>query len=61
VGLLAVYFEKLDTEHEKAWLYRSWDNGATWGDRSLIALDYNETGLALLSDGSLGSLRIARR
>ena len=53
ISLLAVYFEKMDTDHEKAWLYRSTDEGMSWGDPTLIALDYNETGLTLRKDGSL--------
>ncbi|MBO9610631.1 MAG: exo-alpha-sialidase [Paenibacillaceae bacterium] len=34
-------------------LVRSMDGGRTWGDESLVAIDYNETSFALLPNGRL--------
>ena len=34
-------------------ILRSHDGGATWGDESMIATDYNETAIVVRNDGSL--------
>lgn len=59
-ALMAVY---LDTQSgsDESRLYRSRDNGKSWGDPSLIAAHYNETALASLPDGRLlAALRSTR-
>jgi hypothetical protein len=44
--LLNVYYER--GEHETSLVYRSQDGGRVWGDPSVIADNYNETGLVIL-------------
>jgi hypothetical protein len=51
--LMAVYFEFFDDRHHQSYLFRSKDNGKTWGDPVLMGAHYNETGIAQLRDGRL--------
>ena len=52
--LLAVYYERgAEREHESSLIYRSKDGGQTWGDPTMIADNYNETGLLVLPDGRI--------
>jgi sialidase-1 len=56
--LMAVYFEFFDERHNESWLFRSKDNGKTWGEPALMGKHYNETGIAVLRDGRvLAALR----
>ena len=46
----------LDSAGERddhSWLYRSWDGGRTWGDRTLIGVPFNETSVLRLPSGKL--------
>ncbi len=45
--------EPSESVRDYAYVVRSTDEGATWGDPSLIAAGHNETGLIQLADGSL--------
>ena len=57
-ALMAVYFEFFDERHNESWLFRSRDNGKTWGEPSLMGKHYNETGIVALRDGRvLAALR----
>jgi sialidase-1 len=57
-ALMAVYFEFFDQRHNESWLFRSRDNGKTWGEPSLMGKHYNETGIVALRDGRvLAALR----
>jgi Neuraminidase (sialidase) len=51
-ALMAIYLGG-ESRADESYLYRSRDNGKTWGDRSRIAVGYNETGLVSLPDGRL--------
>ncbi len=50
-ALMTIYIDK--PEASESYVYRSRDNGKTWGDPSRIAVRYNETALASLPDGRL--------
>lgn len=55
-ALMTVYYEIPDGADKTSFeshVFRSKDNGKTWGDPSLILKDGNETSLAVLADGSL--------
>jgi len=58
-ALLNVYYEPgSGYEHETSLVYRSTDGGQTWGDPTVIADNYNETALLVLShDRILAVLR----
>jgi sialidase-1 len=57
-ALMAVYFEFFDERHNESWLFRSKDNGRTWGEPTLMGKHYNETGIVALRDGRvLAALR----
>ena len=45
--------EETEQADDCAYILRSHDNGQTWGEPTLIAAGYNETGLILLSNGDL--------
>jgi len=49
--LMAVYFDFYGDRGHESWLFRSRDNGKTWGEPALIAKRYNETGIVALRDG----------
>lgn len=54
--LMPIYgsaIEETDRTDDCAYLLRSRDNGQTWGDPTLIAVGYNETGLIALPNGDL--------
>ena len=51
--LMPVYFEFFDERSHQSYVFRSKDNGKTWGDPSLVAKQANETALAVLPDGRL--------
>lgn len=55
--LLPLYGDEIDATGEGrpncSYILRSRDGGLTWADPTLIARAFNETGLALLPDGSL--------
>src|SRR5262249_33429212 len=51
--LMAVYFEFFDDRGHESWVFRSTDAGRTWGQPVLLGKHFNETGLAVLPDGSL--------
>ena len=55
--LLPIYGDEIGATGEArpncSYALRSRDSGLTWGDPTLIARAFNETGLALLPDGSL--------
>ena len=60
--LLPLYGDEIGASGEArpncSYILRSRDGGLTWGDPTLIAQAFNETGLALLPDGVLlGALR----
>jgi photosystem II stability/assembly factor-like uncharacterized protein len=60
-ALMAIYLTVSKSGAEESHLYRSRDNGKTWGDPSRIAVHYNETALVSLSDGRLlAALRSTR-
>ena len=52
-ALMAIYTSPGKSGAAESRLYRSRDNGKTWGDPSRIAVGYNETGLVCLPDGRL--------
>ncbi len=54
--LLPIYGSVIGTSeqtNDHAYILRSYDNGQTWGEPTLIAAGYNETGLLLLPNGDL--------
>ena len=54
--LLPIYgsdIEETDRTDDCAYILRSRDNGQTWGEPTLIAAGYNETGLISLPNGDL--------
>ena len=54
--LLPIYgsaIEETDRTRDCAYILRSHDNGQTWGEPTLIAAGYNETGLIALPNGDL--------
>lgn len=54
--LMPIYgsdIEETDRTDDCAYILRSRDNGQTWGDPTLIAVGYNETGLISLPNGDL--------
>ena len=71
-ALMSVYYEATRTDGTRqfqSWVFRSTDDGATWGEPALIQLDGNETSLTVLKDGTVlaairtsqaGYLKIAR-
>ena len=50
-ALMAVYFEFFDGRGHESWLFRSKNNGKTWGEPAQIGKHYNETGILALRDG----------
>ena len=55
-ALMTVYYEIPDgpgATRFESYVFRSKDNGKTWGEASLILKDGNETSLAVLPDGSV--------
>ena len=56
--LMSVYFDFYGDRGNESWLFRSKDNGKTWGEPSAIGKHYNETGIVALGDGRvLAALR----
>jgi hypothetical protein len=56
--LMAVYFDFYGDRGHESWVFRSKDNGKTWGEPAVIGKRYNETGIAVLQDGRvLAALR----
>jgi sialidase-1 len=51
--LMAVYFDFYGDRGYESWLFRSKDNGKTWGEPALVAKGYNETGIVALRDGRI--------
>ncbi len=51
--LMAVYFEFFDDRGNESFLFRSKDNGKTWGEPVRLGAHYNETGIARLRNGRL--------
>lgn len=51
--LMAVYFEFFDERGNQSYLFRSRDNGKTWGNPVLLGKHYNETAIQRLPDGRL--------
>ena len=49
--LMSVYFDFYGDRGNESWLFRSKDNGKTWGEPSAIGKHYNETGIVALGDG----------
>jgi hypothetical protein len=49
--LMAVYFDFYGERGHESWLFRSKDNGKTWGEPAAIGKRYNETGIVALRDG----------
>lgn len=57
-ALMAVYFEFFDGRGNESWIFRSNDNGRTWGEPALVGKHFNETGIVALRDGRvLAALR----
>jgi Neuraminidase (sialidase) len=57
-ALLSVYYEFFDQRGNQDYVFRSHDNGKTWGEPVLVGEHYNETGLLAIPDGSvLAALR----
>lgn len=57
-ALMAVYFEFHDARGNESYVFRSRDNGRTWGEPALIGKHYNETGIVELKNGKvLAALR----
>jgi sialidase-1 len=52
-ALMAILVEVGESGAWDSYLYRSRDNGKTWGDPSRIAVSYEETALVSLPDGRL--------
>jgi Neuraminidase (sialidase) len=52
-ALMSVYFEFHDGRGNESYLFRSRDNGKSWGEPSLMAKHYNETGIVELKNGKL--------
>jgi sialidase-1 len=50
-ALMAVYFGFPGERGQESWLFRSTDNGATWGDPTRLGEHFNETGIIALRDG----------
>ena len=56
--LMAVYFEFFDDRGFQSYVFRSSDNGKSWGEPSLMGAGYNETGIVVLPNGDvLAALR----
>ncbi|MFN0171138.1 MAG: sialidase family protein [Bryobacteraceae bacterium] len=51
--LMTVYFEFFDGRQNESYLFRSKDNGKTWGSPALMGKHYNETAIQILPDGRL--------
>ena len=57
-ALMSVYYQFPGPRGAEEYVFRSRDNGKTWGDPSLVAKHFNETGLLVLPDGKvLAALR----
>ena len=57
-ALMSVYYEFHDARGNQDYVFRSRDNGKTWGEPTLVGEHYNETGLLALKDGTvLAALR----
>jgi Neuraminidase (sialidase) len=57
-ALMSVYYEFRDARGNQDYVFRSRDNGKTWGDPTLVGEHYNETGLLALKGGTvLAALR----
>ena len=52
-ALMSVYYQFDDSRGHQEYVFRSRDNGKTWGEPKLIGEHYNETGLLVLKNGSL--------
>ncbi len=50
---MAVYFEFHDGRGNESYLFRSRDNGVTWGEPVLLGRHFNETGIVQLDDGRI--------
>lgn len=56
--LMAVYFEFFDDRSFQSYVFRSKDKGRTWGEPALMGAGFNETGITVMSDGTvLAALR----
>jgi Neuraminidase (sialidase) len=56
--LMAVYFDFYGDRGHESWVFRSKDNGKSWGEPAVMGKHYNETGIAALRDGRvLAALR----
>ncbi len=51
--LMAVYFEFFDERGNQSYLFRSRDQGKSWGNPVLLGKHYNETAIQRLPDGRL--------
>ncbi len=49
--LMAVYFEFFDERGNESYVFRSKDQGKTWGEPVLLGTHFNETGIVRLNDG----------
>ena len=56
--LMAVYFDFYGERGHESWVFRSRDNGKSWGEPAVMGKHYNETGITALRDGRvLAALR----
>ncbi|HZT33172.1 MAG TPA: sialidase family protein [Bryobacteraceae bacterium] len=52
-AVMAVYYEFYDGRGNQSYIFRSKDGGKTWDDPTLLGGGYNETGIAVLADGTM--------
>lgn len=59
--LMAVYFEFFDGRGFESYVFRSKDKGRTWGEPVRMGAGFNETGITILTDGTvLAALRAGK-
>ena len=51
--VMAVYFDFAGERGHESYIFRSKDNGKTWGEPSLLGKHYNETAITLLPNGDM--------